>query len=67
MSAASHQPSIQFPRRVGLGVLIALAAASLTAAPSTHAADSPAPFDDHQNMMDQLGVRALRHGANPND
>jgi hypothetical protein len=25
------------------------------------------PFDDHQNMMDQLGIKALRPGANPND
>ena len=25
------------------------------------------PFDDHQNMMDQLGVRAIRPGPNPND
>lgn len=24
-------------------------------------------FDDHQNMMDQLGVKALRRGPNPND
>lgn len=24
-------------------------------------------YDDHQNMMDQLGVKVLRRGANPND
>jgi lysophospholipase L1-like esterase len=24
-------------------------------------------FDDHQNMMDQLGVKAIRPGPNPND
>jgi hypothetical protein len=32
-------------------------------------APAPAPggFDDHQNMMDQLGVKKLRGGANPND
>ncbi|MHB1036391.1 MAG: glucuronyl esterase domain-containing protein [Pirellulales bacterium] len=24
-------------------------------------------FDDHQNMMDQLGVKALRRGADPNN
>src|SRR3569833_384051 len=24
-------------------------------------------FDDHQNMMDQLGVKKLRGGPNPND
>jgi hypothetical protein len=26
-----------------------------------------APFDDHQNMMDQLGVKALRRGPDPNN
>lgn len=25
----------------------------------------PGAFDDHQNMMDQLGVKTLRHGPNP--
>ncbi|MEP6754857.1 MAG: GDSL-type esterase/lipase family protein [Chthonomonadales bacterium] len=30
-------------------------------------ASSQQPFDDHQNMMDQLGVKAIRHGPNPND
>ncbi|HEY7090655.1 MAG TPA: hypothetical protein VH518_21330 [Tepidisphaeraceae bacterium] len=25
------------------------------------------PFDDHQNMMDQLGVKSLRRGADPNN
>jgi hypothetical protein len=25
------------------------------------------PFDDHQHMMDQLGIKSLRPGANPND
>src|ERR1700722_19831288 len=24
-------------------------------------------FDDHQNMMDQLGVKSIRPGPNPND
>ena len=31
-------------------------------------AQSPAAtFDDHQNMMDQLGVKKIRSGPNPND
>lgn len=29
--------------------------------------NTPRMFDDHQNMMDQLGVKALRPGPNPND
>lgn len=28
---------------------------------------SQTAFDDHQNMLEQLGIRALRPGANPND
>ncbi|HEX4342679.1 MAG TPA: acetylxylan esterase, partial [Verrucomicrobiae bacterium] len=26
-----------------------------------------AKFDDHQNMMDQLGIKALRRGPDPNN
>ena len=40
--------------------VLALAAAAMAAAPGPG-------FDDHQNMMDQLGVRAIRPGPNPND
>src|SRR5262249_5033182 len=67
MSPAFPQPSIDCSKRVRPGALIALVAASLIAAPSGYAADSQARFDDHQNMMDQLGIKVLRHGANPND
>ena len=28
---------------------------------------SEAPFDDHQNMMEQLGIKQLRRGADPNN
>jgi lysophospholipase L1-like esterase len=34
---------------------------------SALAQPAPAAFDDHQNMMDQLGVKKLRGGPNPND
>jgi len=27
----------------------------------------PAPFDDHRNMMDQLGIKVLRPGPSPDD
>src|SRR5690349_23872904 len=67
MFPAFLEPHIGYSRHVCPGSLITLAAAFLMAAPSGRAADSPAPFDDHQNMMDQLGIKALRHGANPND
>ena len=37
-------------------------------APGVAQAQTPsAGFDDHQNMMDQLGVKAIRPGPNPND
>jgi lysophospholipase L1-like esterase len=44
-----------------LALTLALAAGSLMAQPA------PAPFNDHQNMMDQLGVKALRRGPDPNN
>jgi hypothetical protein len=47
--------------------LVALAAAVLIAATPGYAADALDRFDDHQNMMDQLGIKALRRGPNPND
>lgn len=28
---------------------------------------SDVPYDDHQNMMDQLGIKKLRRGADPNN
>src|SRR5438309_4139890 len=60
-------PRLDGPRRVRLPSLVALAVASLIATPSAHPADAPDRFDDHQNMMDQLGIKALRRGPNPND
>jgi cephalosporin-C deacetylase-like acetyl esterase/lysophospholipase L1-like esterase len=34
---------------------------------SQDSSDSAKPFDDHQNMMDQLGIKSLRPGADPNN
>lgn len=34
---------------------------------ASKAASSQTGYDDHQNMMDQLGVKAIRRGPNPND
>src|SRR4051812_17159946 len=57
--------------RLTLGVLLvgAVALAALIP-PSISYGQNGAPqsgFDDHQNMMDQLGVKAIRRGPNPND
>jgi hypothetical protein len=44
---------------IGL-MLVLMTASALSQSPSV-------TFDDHQNMMDQLGVKKLRPGPNPND
>lgn len=38
---------------------------SLLALPAS--AQNAPRYDDHQNMMDQLGIKALRHGPDPNN
>jgi hypothetical protein len=43
----------------GLMLILTIASAS--------AQSTAATFDDHQNMMNQLGVKKLRPGPNPND
>lgn len=58
-------------RALILGITSALAVAVLSSAlvvghgPSAENHDRA--FDDQQHMMDQLGIRSLRPGANPND
>jgi hypothetical protein len=47
---------------ISLSVAVSAAAASRAESPS-----DVKPFDDHRNMMDQLGIQSLRPGANPND
>ncbi|HUB23986.1 MAG TPA: GDSL-type esterase/lipase family protein [Tepidisphaeraceae bacterium] len=37
------------------------------ALPAARSLAQTQPYDDHQNMMDQLGLKALRPGPNPND
>lgn len=53
-------------RRPAWAFCVAIATAGLLVITSVSTAQS-APFDDHQNMMDQLGVKAIRPGPNPND
>lgn len=48
-----------------LAALMPMFVASALAQPATQPAASG--FDDHQNMMDQLGVKTLRHGPDPNN
>jgi lysophospholipase L1-like esterase len=55
--------AIHFPARCCKLVAFMLVLGRLSA-PAQPAA---APFNDHQNMMDQLGVKKLRRGADPNN
>ena len=48
--------------RVGIGV-----SALIVAAVMLHARPLPATYDDHQNMMEQLGVKKIRRGPDPNN
>lgn len=50
-----------------LAVFGVLAASTLLASERALAQTRPPGYDDHQNMMDQLGVKAIRRGPNPND
>lgn len=61
-------PSLSNPRRrVRTLAPVAFAVAMLAADPAGYAADAQPGFDDHRNMMEQLGLKAMRRGANPND
>jgi len=52
-------------RRFNLFPLLIL---TLALAAGSSPAQSPSTnFDDHQNMMDQLGIKAIRRGADPNN
>lgn len=53
--------SLLHPKCKHVVALLALLALSASAQPTV------ASFDDHQNMMDQLGVKKLRRGADPNN
>ena len=48
-----------------LVLLVTFLAATTQAQPQP--APAPGGFDDHQNMMDQLGIKTIRPGANPNN
>lgn len=39
----------------------------LLAGAAASAQNQPGPFNDHQNMMEQLGLKKLRRGADPNN
>ena len=47
-------------------LLVLLLGLTLTTGTAQGQTNQPA-FDDHQNMMDQLGIKSLRRGADPNN
>ena len=53
-------------RTVGVSLLIVTVAAICSPA-ATPGGQAASKYDDHQNMMDQLGIKSLRRGANPNN
>jgi hypothetical protein len=68
MTAPVCRPAMPLTREIATwirggfgGLMLILTAASSLAQPAA------GTFDDHQNMMDQLGVKKLRPGPNPND
>jgi hypothetical protein len=55
-----HTP-VYRPQKITGGLILVLSAVSALAQPAA------APFDDHQNMMNQIGVKTLRRGPDPNN
>src|SRR5436309_2241982 len=61
------------PRRIGPGpcasLWTTLTLLTLITPGISYGQNGPLPtgYDDHQNMMEQLGIKRLRPGPNPND
>ncbi len=62
-----RRPSTQLSRKIAARICGAVGGLMLVlAAASALGQSEPSTFNDHQNMMDQLGVKRLRPGPNPN-
>ncbi|MCA1595907.1 MAG: hypothetical protein LC772_05740, partial [Chloroflexi bacterium] len=53
--------------RVVLGIVLAAVYLLMPEFSGAQNTTSQPGFDDHQNMMDQLGIKAIRPGPNPNN
>jgi hypothetical protein len=64
-----HTPKTRFGHTIRFTPrwLVALMPIFVASALAQPAQPAPSGFDDHQNMMDQLGIKKLRHGADPNN
>jgi hypothetical protein len=67
MKTQTQKPIIQNTSRLRLGSLRVVPLLLAVGAGGAFAQTGPAAFDDHQNMMDQLGIKTLRRGADPNN
>lgn len=61
MSNAAHSHFVCWPL---LASLLTFAGAASLAHGQATGSDAPAAYDDHQNMIDQLGIKKLRPGKN---
>jgi len=63
-----HQPySACRMRTASLAMVFTLLTSLLGFAGSSRTSAAQQPYDDHQNMMDQLKIKALRRGPDPNN
>jgi len=67
MYTRQQRCSLRHSRHGSLWATAGLLLLSLPRIASGQNGPPPARYDDHQNMMDQLGVKAIRPGPNPND
>src|SRR2546423_13207556 len=55
------------PPSAALCPALSLMLLMISSASSAQSGTAQTGYDDHKNMMDQLGIKALRRGPNPND
>src|SRR5579862_816147 len=67
MHARLHLCSLCRPPRTLLCAAITLTALTVPGVGNGQTSSPQTGFDDHQNMMDQLGIKSLRRGPDPNN
>src|SRR5579871_592926 len=67
MFSAHYLHSIRLALTTPCGAVLALLPAIILILGSGQAGSAQAGYDDHKNMMDQLAVKALRRGPDPNN
>src|SRR5438128_10989618 len=67
MHARQQPGSLRCPPRTLLWTALALMALLLPGVGNGQNRSLQTGYDDHQNMMDQLGIKAIRRGPDPNN